>query len=205
MMKKLKDFFKKKDKIEDWKRSLPLLYAGTFPTGEKIFTYRVEDLHKISYRHYANISEINAYLHSFGQTKSEWELAINRMEKDVLEAIDDPKKVPKTLVNISKYIDSFKSAVNGIRDTNTILEDEMLCMFYTLEGENELVYDEVANEKKKKLFKENPLLRAFFLSNLPKTSEFFKVISLTDMREILIQTRIMRDIYQSMTSSEIKT
>lgn len=190
---------------KEYQRKLPLIHIDTFPSGEKLFTYRVEDLHHINYRHYQTISEINAYLEAFGQLPYEWKIAMKEMKESNMNAIDNPKERSKTLVDNVKFIDHFMNSVNGIRDQNTTLEDEMLCMFYVLENEDELKFDLVANEKKKKLFAENPDMRAFFLSRLPKTSDFFKTTSRTDIHSILTKTSAVKDMIARLISLKTPT
>ena len=58
MTKKIKNLFKKKTDIV-------LLHVHAFNDGTKLFTYREEDLGKVSSRYYRNIMEANNYLHTF--------------------------------------------------------------------------------------------------------------------------------------------
>lgn len=196
-------YFKKRPK--PYQRTLPLVYIDTFPSGEKIYTYRIEDLHQISYRHYQTISVIEAYLSAFGQLPFEWERAMKEMKDANMDAIENPKNRAKCLTENIKFIDHFQASVVGIRAQSTALEDEMLCMFFVLEGENELGYSEIDNEKKKKLFANNPSMRAFFLSRLPKVSDFFKTTSRNDIHETLNKLAKVKDMIRSTISSKTKT
>lgn len=196
--------FKKKKEVKPYERKLPLIHVDTFPSGEKIYTYRTEDLHHISFRHYQAISEINAYLSAFGQLPYEWKIALKESKDEVFRGLSNPKKAHEALHEIGKRIDHFETLTQGLRDTNTELEDEMLCMFYVLENENELGHDRIMNEKKKELFRQNPSMRAFFLSNLPKTSEFFKIISRQDIAETLTKMMAVKNMIAHSISLKTK-
>ncbi len=74
MIKKIKNLFKKKSDIV-------LLHVHTFNDGTKLFTYREEDLGKVSSRYYRNIMEANNYLHTFLLTKEQWVTAVNELKK----------------------------------------------------------------------------------------------------------------------------
>lgn len=193
-MKRLLKFLrKKKDK------DLSLLHVHTFQTGEKLYTYRAEDMHHIQYRHYQTISEIQASLQAFGQLPFEWQIALKELREVATDAIDNQGKRTEALIHIVKYLDHFKERAKGIRDTNVILEDEMLGMFFILEGENPKVYDKHFIEKKKQLFALEPEMRSFFLSKLPTVSEVFKTISLIDLQELFSEMATVKNIYQSLS------
>ena len=197
MLTSIRNLFSKNPKNE-WERKLPLIKVYTFKSGEKLFTYRTEDLQHVSYRHYASLTDTQAYLEAFGQLPYEFEIAMKAMRENNMSGISDPKKVSNILVENIKYIDHFMQTVKGIRDTNKILEDEMLCMFYVLDDEKECGYSSTINEKKKALFDANPELRAFFLSKLPKSSDFFKIISRKDIRETLSQIMSLKTLVRRM-------
>ena len=190
------NIFRSKNPENEWERKLPLIKVYTFPDGQTLHTYRIEDLKYISYRHYSTISEIQAYLEAFGQLPYEFKIAMNEMKESNLEAISNPNKIASALAKNVNFIDHFLETVKGIRDTNKILEDEMLCMFYVLGDERECGYSEAINEKKKALFDANPELRAFFLSKAPKASDIFKVTSRIDIRETLSKIMSLKHLIQ---------
>ena len=131
---------------------LPLNHVFTFPAGEKLYTYRDDDLTRISSRYYRAIQECINYITTFGVTKEQWKSATALMKERIEKALEDGTHI-KCLMDINTSIDYFDKMIAENRNANQVLLEEMYCMFFVLEGETETGFNEVYNNKKKELLK----------------------------------------------------
>ena len=146
--------------------NLPLELVYTFTTGEKLFTYRSEDVSKISSRYYRAIQECVNYITTFGVTKDQWKSATQLMKDRIEDAIEKGTHV-KCLMDINTSIDYFNKQIEDNRNASQVILEELFCMFFVLEQESETGYQESFNKKKKELLNScDEVQRDFFLQSL---------------------------------------
>lgn len=189
MIKKIKNLFKKKSDIV-------LLHVHTFSDGTKLFTYREEDLGKVSSRYYRNIMEANNYLHTFLLTKEQWTTAVNELKKRSTEALasNNKKELVQTILDINSTLDWFIEKTNTLKNANETILEMMFCMFFLLEDEVPTGYSEALNQKKIELLNENLEVRDFFLSNLKKNLPNLAPLSDYDLKLQLIVSKMTAEV-----------
>lgn len=189
MIKKIKNLFKKKTDIV-------LLHVHTFNDGTKLFTYREEDLGKVSSRYYRNIMEANNYLHTFLLTKEQWTTAVNELKKRSTEALasNNNKELVQTILDINSTLDWFIEKTNTLKNANETILEMMFCMFFLLEDEVPTGYSEALNQKKIELLNENLEVRDFFLSNLKKNLPNLAPLSDYDLKLQLIVNKMTAEV-----------
>lgn len=189
MIKKIKNIFKKKSDIV-------LLHVHTFSDGTKLFTYREEDLGKVSSRYYRNIMEANNYLHTFLLTKEQWTTAVNELKKRSTEALasNNKKELVQTILDINSTLDWFIEKTNTLKNANETILEMMFCMFFLLEDEVPTGYSEALNQKKIELLNENLEVRDFFLSNLKKNLPNLAPLSDYDLKLQLIVSKMTAEV-----------
>lgn len=189
MIKKIKNLFKKKSDIV-------LLHVHTFSDGTKLFTYREEDLGKVSSRYYRNIMEANNYLHTFLLTKEQWTTAVNELKKRSTEALasNNNKELVQTILDINSTLDWFIEKTNTLKNANETILEMMFCMFFLLEDEVPTGYSEALNQKKIELLNENLEVRDFFLSNLKKNLPNLAPLSDYDLKLQLIVSKMTAEV-----------
>jgi len=189
MIKKIKNLFKKKSDIV-------LLHVHTFSDGTKLFTYREEDLGKVSSRYYRNIMEANNYLHTFLLTKEQWTTAVNELKKRSTEALasNNNKELVQTILDINSTLDWFIEKTNTLKNANETILEMMFCMFFLLEDEVPTGYSEALNQKKIELLNENLEVRDFFLSNLKKNLPNLAPLSDYDLKLQLIVNKMTAEV-----------
>jgi len=189
MIKKIKNLFKKKSDIV-------LLHVHTFSDGTKLFTYREEDLGKVSSRYYRNIMEANNYLHTFLLTKEQWTTAVNELKKRSTEALasNNNKELVQTILDINSTLDWFIEKTNTLKNANETILEMMFCMFFLLEDEVPTGYSEALNQKKIELLNENLEVRDFFLSNLKRNLPNLAPLSDYDLKLQLIVNKMTAEV-----------
>lgn len=189
MIKKIKNLFKKKSDIV-------LLHVHTFSDGTKLFTYREEDLGKVSSRYYRNIMEANNYLHTFLLTKEQWTTAVNELKKRSTEALasNNNKELVQTILDINSTLDWFIEKTNTLKNANETILEMMFCMFFLLEDEVPTGYSEALNQKKIELLNENLEVRDFFLSNLKRNIPNLAPLSDYDLKLQLIVNKMTAEV-----------
>ena len=144
---------------------LELIHVHTFRTGDKLYTYKPEDLGKAHSRYYRDIQEALNYIKTFALTKSEWTASIEAMKKSIKSATNGGDKA-QALLDINTTLDYFDSKASGLKNSSETLYDSLFCMFYILEDENEMGYNKVFNQKKLELLDGEPEMRDFFFKSL---------------------------------------
>ena len=189
MIKKIKNLFKKKSDIV-------LLHVHTFSDGTKLFTYREEDLGKVSSRYYRNIMEANNYLHTFLLTKEQWTTAVNELKKRSTEALasNNNKELVQTILDINSTLDWFIEKSSTLKNANETILEMMFCMFFLLEDEVPTGYSEALNQKKIELLNENLEVRDFFLSNLKRNIPNLAPLSDYDLKLQLIVNKMTAEV-----------
>ena len=189
MIKKIKNLFKKKSDIV-------LLHVHTFSDGTKLFTYREEDLGKVSSRYYRNIMEANNYLHTFLLTKEQWTTAVNELKKRSTEALasNNNKELVQTILDINSTLDWFIEKTNTLKNANETILEMMFCMFFLLEDEVPTGYSEALNQKKIELLNENLEVRDFFLSNLKRNLPNLAPLSDYDLKLQMIINKMTAEV-----------
>lgn len=189
MIKKIKNLFKKKTDIV-------LLHVHTFNDGTKLFTYREEDLGKVSSRYYRNIMEANNYLHTFLLTKEQWVTAVNELKKRSTEALasNNNKEIVQTLLDINSTLDWFIEKSSTLKNANETILELMFCMFFLLEDEAPTGYSDAFNQRKIELLNSNLEVRDFFLSNLKKNLPNLAPLSDYDLKLQMIINKMTAEV-----------
>ena len=196
MFKKLINKFKKKKK--EIERKFSLIHVYTFPTGEKLYTYKAEDWGNISSRYYRNVQESIKYLQTFLLTKNEWESAVKKCKELCKEAV---KKRDNTedVMQVYNSLDWFERKMVEARTSNEIVLEMLFCMFYLLEDEQEFGYSPIHNEKKIELLNQNIEMKDFFLTNLKKVSNDLMPTSREDILQMIVTLqKTQREIFGNM-------
>ena len=166
---------------------LPLELAYTFKTGEKLFTYREEDLGKISSRYYRQINEAINYIQTFSVTKSQWDSAVEVISERIKDALDGGDKT-KCLLDINSTFDYFNKQMSDNKNATQIMLESLFCMFYLLEDEQEGGYSELHNARKIALLNsEDEYIRDFFLQSLKAVTDSLGITSEQDTLMLLMK------------------
>lgn len=150
---------------------IQLIHVYTFKTGEKLYTYKPEDIANVNYRYHRNIKETIKYLELFSITKETWNVTVDKMSDLILDAVGkkDIKSKDKALLDINSTFTWFKDKLEGVKVQNEALLELYFCTFFLLEDETAGGYSEKHNEKKKELLNNDLEARDFFLKNLQET------------------------------------
>lgn len=186
MLNRIKNFLKKKEEAPI-KRTLSVIYAHTFPTGEKLYTYKYEDFGKISSRYWRGIQDQIKHLHTFNMLPLQWDKAIDEC-LDICASAVRKKNNTEEIMQIHNSLVWFKQKKKGTKTSAESYLEFLFCMFYLLEDEVETGYSPIHNEKKIKLLNDNLEMRDFFLSNLKENCKDLLPQSREDILKYLIQT-----------------
>ncbi len=154
-------FFKRKVK-----RELPLIHVHTFKTGERLYTYRVQDYGRISSRYYRNLQESANYIQKFGMIEPEWKSATDTVRANCLKALDGKFDKTEALVDVINTMQYFQDKIKGTRTADDVYYGNLFCMFYILDDETETGYSAIHNERKMALLDNEPEMRDFFLTKV---------------------------------------
>lgn len=187
MLNRIKNLFKKKKEEAPIKRTLSVVYAHTFPTGENLYRYKYEDFGKISSRYWRGIQDQIKHLHTFNLKPHEWKSAIKDLKQLCIDAIKK-KNNEQIIMDIHSSLVWFEQKMEGIKTAQESYLEFLFCMFYLLEDEVETGYSPIHNEKKIKLLNDNLEMRDFFLSNLKENCKDLLPQSREDILKYLIQT-----------------
>ena len=196
MMRTIASLFtgKPKSAIPGGTVKFPMTHVHTFKDGTKLYTYKPEHYTEICYRHYEQISELQRYIQAFGMTKSEWIVALDQLRTTAKTALEPKGDKTEALLQVVKYVDHFKSKVDGLKSSFEALSELTFCMFFTIDGEAPATWSPVHNDRKLELLKAEPEVRAFFFSQLASFTANFQPISADDTANLLM---ILEDFKRS--------
>lgn len=184
-------FFKKRVK-----RELPLVHVHTFKTGERLYTYKVQDYGRISSRYYRNLQESANYIQKFGMIEKEWKAAVATVRGNCLKALDGKFDKTEALVDVINTMQYFEDKIKGARTADNIFYDNMFCMFYVIDEEVETGYSSFYNEKKLALLDTEPEMRDFFLTRLKQDMKNYMPTLVSD--SALVLARLEKQLQQWM-------
>lgn len=166
---------------------LALELAFTAPSGEKLYTYKEDDIGKISSRYYRQINEAMNYIQTFTLTKAQWDSAIDVIQKRIKDALDGGDKT-QALLDVNSTFDYFRKQMDDNKNANQILLESLFCMFYLLEDEKECGYSELHNAKKIALLNSLDVeTRDFFFSSLKSVTQHLGITSEQDTLMLLMK------------------
>lgn len=176
------------------KRELPVILVHTFKTGEKLFTYRVQDYGRISSRYYRGLQETANYIQKFGMIENEWKGAIAKIKDNCLKALDNKFDKTEALVDVINSMQYFEDKIKGTRTADAVYYDNLFCMFYILEDEVETGYSAIHNDRKLKLLDLEPEMRDFFLTRLRQDMKSYMPTLVSDTAKVL--ARMEKELMQ---------
>ena len=185
MIKRIRNFIKRKLQSTKVDRQLPMEYVHTFPCGTKIYTYNKEDWGKISSRYWRNFQEYAKYVHTFYLTKNEWISAINNCKKLCIEAVK-MKNNEEQIMQIHNSLQWFELKMDGTKTAEESELEFLFCMYFVLEDEKEMGFNPKHNETKIQLLNDNLEMRDFFLDIVKQYSKDILTKSREDTLRSLI-------------------
>lgn len=151
-------------------RKVPLQLVYEFPTGEKLYTYRPEDLHLVCYHHEHFIKEWMNYIALYSVTKETVMASLDQIEA-CLDEIVERTAVGTNAAKAKTVMQFLRAQPIELAKAEQGLKEAMFCMFYILEDEPELTYNEFFNARKLELLSTVPLLKSevfFWLGKITK-------------------------------------
>ncbi len=194
-MKKLKEWVKNKFKK---KQDISLVLAYEFSNGRKLYTYKEEDLGKVSSRYYRNLMEANNYLTTFALTKEQWTTAIIELQERFKNSLANGSKeeLVQSILDANNTMSWFREKTENIKGANETILELMFCMFYLLEEEEPTGYNERLNEEKIALLNKDLEVRDFFLSSLKKNLTNYIPISDFDLKMQILTNKMTTNLLE---------
>ena len=191
----------KRNEISD----IELVHVYTFKSGEKLYTYKPEDISNINYRYHRNIKETMKYLELFSLTKETWNVTVDKINELILDAVGkkDVKSKDKALLEISSTFTWFKDKLEGVKTQDEALLELYFCTFFLLEDEKAGGYSEKFNTKKKELLSTDLVARDFFLTNLQETLKHSQSFLTKNTLQTLKELKRISSRLTSLNTSEI--
>ena len=203
-MKWLNNIFRKAKQLPA--REVELVEVFTFQTGEKLYTYNFADLGKINSRHYRGLQEARNALEFWGMSQKRWEASLDEVIK--CSEMHSKKEITDDEYNtqVRRWADYFKTAKRELKSADETVLEYLFCMFFVLDEEKELGYDEVNNKKKLKLLYENPAVADFFLSKADEIGQASQLFLKKDLPDYLTDLIHFQKIHLDMlkTSTDLK-
>ena len=191
---------KKPPKID---RKLELTHFYTFKTGENIYTYKVEDLAKISGRYLDEVKNTLNFMLQYAAGPEQVRAFANNIESKLLQAIEEPshqKRLDMVIEarEISKRMPKLQDYVSDLELKKWY---DLYTMFFVLDGEDECLFSPKWNAKKIALLDaEDDDTRELFFSFLEGLMTQFSSTYRQDLISSIIRERDLANLAASLTT-----
>jgi hypothetical protein len=203
MFKKIISYFKKKALV----RKVPLTKVHTFKDGTNLYTYNENSFLELSSRYYQAIQLEMVHLEILHQTKKQWDNLKNRVIEaclDGIENIDNRRNSIDQFTQIKSAFEYFDGAMNQTKSSSQRLTEMFFCMFFLIDDEIELGYNEAVNDKKLALINSDIEAKEIFFCQVEKILNGFLPLSDSTLKSYIVEmnqkVQVMKNI-QGMRSS----
>ncbi|MCP4181419.1 MAG: hypothetical protein GY756_26960 [bacterium] len=132
-------------------RTLDLELFHTFKDGTNIYTYKDEDLAQMSSRHYEKLKQDIANVRTYGITKEVMNKYWDAIKDTASKGINNEIKQGDALAQVLEIVNELIRQRDVEIDMQSAMYLDLVCMFFVLDEENELIYSPASNAKKIKL------------------------------------------------------
>jgi hypothetical protein len=170
-------------------KKLPLIHFHTFKTGEKIYTYKPDDFGKISSRYWKAIQLEFNHLTMFNLNMNDWNSSVTKIQTMCLDGVSNKINPGQALMDIYSIME-FQKAIPLNKIAVQYSHQKILyCMFFVLEGEIEMGYNEKHNDEKIRLLEAEPdEVRDAFFTQVRTISENLEINLQADIPQMLAAT-----------------
>lgn len=168
-------------------RKLPLEHFYTFSDGVKIYTYRDSDLPLISNRYLDNVKDNLMFLQEYAMTKNVYEAWVKAAKETIEAGLNDEVSKGEALATMHRLFSEQQNLFQTNKELNTKMWHDLFCMFFVLDGEDEMQFSEAENARKLEYL--NGLTdkeQSFFFNYLNQKINYFRTTYKEDLASYIM-------------------
>lgn len=183
----------------DRKIDLELFY--TFKDGSKIYTYKVQDLAKISGRYLDQVKNTLNFMLQYAAGPEQVRAFSRNIQAEAKEALDGKKDKTEALIRIHEVGGQMPKLQDYVSDLEAKKWYDLYTMFFVLEGEPECMFSDKWNAKKIELLEnESDEVKEVFFSFLDSLMIQFSNTYREDLLNSMAKERELASLATSLTS-----
>ena len=191
----------KNPKLPKVERTLDLEKFYTFKTGENIYTYKIEDLARISGRYLDQVKNNINFMLQYSAGPEQVKAFANNIKAMAKAALEGSQDKTEAIIKIHETAGQMPKLQEYVEDIHTKQWYDLYVMFFVLDGEQETMFTPKFNARKIELLAaEGQEAQEVFFSFLNSLTVAFSDTYRNDLIGSMIKERELTELAVSLTS-----